>query len=209
MRPQTLTRQLDTADPNGIAQSQTPLTAGNLTLNGDLVTAGVGILDQQRKILITPAGADAGRTFTITGTVGGVTITEEVSGANNPATSTSLLDFDTVTQIAVDAATAGAIIVGTSGIGASEAIKWDRFITPFQLTISLDVTGTVDVTVEYTTDDLGADAPGPYNWKAHAFLTNITADDDGTIISPVSAIRLLTNSGTGTCRLRAIQSGPR
>lgn len=207
MRPVTLSRQLDTADPNGIAESQTPLGAGNLTLDGVLVTGGVGVLDQQRKVLITPAGADAGRTFTITGTdEGGNVITEDVSGANNPSTSTSLLDFFTVTQIAVDAATAGAIEVGTSGIGASQPIRLDQYISPFSVSMGLEISGTVDVTLQYTFDDLQVDAE-PFNWTDHSDLTNVTTNADGTFIAPVSACRLLTNSGTGTAVLKVIQAG--
>lgn len=202
MRPVTLSRQLDTADDNGIAETQTPLGAGNLTLTSTIVE-----LDQQRKVLITPAGADAGRTFTITGTDGGGNaISEAVSGANNPATSTSVLDFLTVTQIAVDAATAGAIIVGTSGIGASQPIRLDQYISPFNVSTGLEITDTVDVTLQYTFDDLQVDAE-PFNWTDHPDLTNVTTDADGTFISPVSACRLLTNSGTGTTVLKVIQAG--
>ena len=202
MRPITLSRQLDTADDNGIATSQTPLAAGDLTLTSTIVE-----LDQQRKVLITPAGADAGRTFTITGTdEGGNTFSEDVSGANNPATSSSVRDFKTVTQVAVDAATAGAIEVGTSGVGASQPIKMDQLISPFNVSTFLEITGTVDVTLQYTPDDLQVDAD-PFNWTDHPDVTNVTTDADGTFISPVSACRLVTNSGTGTAVLKVIQAG--
>ena len=208
MRAITLSRQLDAADVNGIAESQTPLGAGNLVLDGVFVTAGVAILDQQRQILITPAGADAARTFTVTGTDDqDRTITEDVAGANNPATSVSVLNFKTVTQIAVDAATAGAIEVGTNGVGASQEIPLDQFISPFNVSLFIGIgAGAVDVTVQFTGDDVFASA-GPFTWTAHPDLTNVVADGDGTFISPVTACRLLTNSGVDEAILRVLQAG--
>ena len=65
----------------------------------------------------------------------------------------------------------------------------------------------VDVTVEYTFDDVFGDFPGPFTWFDHPDLTNVAANDDGTFISFVSACRLLTNSGVGEAVLRIIQAG--
>jgi hypothetical protein len=47
--PSVVTLQLVALVANGIALSQTPGAAGNLTLNGSLVTAGVAILDVARR----------------------------------------------------------------------------------------------------------------------------------------------------------------
>ena len=44
------------ADPDGLAQSQTPSGAGNLTLNGALTSGGVGTFVSSRQITITSAG---------------------------------------------------------------------------------------------------------------------------------------------------------
>lgn len=208
MRPQTISRTLAADDPDGIATSQTPGGAGDLTLDGVFVTAGVAQLDVQRKVLLTFAGADAGRTLTITGTDESENIiTEDVAGAN-AGTSTSVLDFFTVTQIAIDAASAGAITAGTSAIGASIPVPLDYIQNPFSVSLFLEITGTVDVTVEFTGDDIRAGGGvGPFNWTAHPDLTNVVADADGTYIAPVTATRLLTNSGTGDAVNRIIQAG--
>jgi VCBS repeat-containing protein len=209
MRPQTITRQLDAADADGIATSQTPGGAGDLTLDGAFVTGGVAFLDVQRHVLITPAGADAARTFTITGTdESGNTISEDVAGANNPATSESVLDFFTVTQVAVDAATAAAIEIGTSAIGASIPVPLDYIQNPFSVGLGLEITGTVDVTVQFTFDDIReGDGTGPFSWLDHPDLTNATANADAAYVAPVIATRLLTNSGTGTAINRVVQAG--
>jgi len=204
MRPQTITRTLAAADVDAIATTQTPGGAGPLTL-----TATPVVLDVQRKVLITPAGADAARTFTVTGRdESGNEITEDVAGANNPATSSSVLDFEEIDSVVVDAATAGAIEVGTSGVGASEPVPLDYIQNPFSVSLGviIDPADTVDVTVQFTLDDI-RESTGPYTWFDHPDLTNVVANGDGTYIAPVIATRLLTNSGTDPAELRIIQAG--
>lgn len=102
------------ADADGVCQSQTPAAGGvqNLTINGALASGGVATFSAARLITITSAGADGGRTFTITGTdVNGSAQTEAITG---PATTTvtGTKYFRTVTQVSVDNNTAGAITVG-------------------------------------------------------------------------------------------------
>jgi len=102
------------ADADGVCQSQTPAGGGeqNLTINGALASGGVATFTAARFITIACAGADDGRTFTITGTdVNGDAQTETIAGADT-GTSTGTLYFRTVTQVTVDDDTAGAITVG-------------------------------------------------------------------------------------------------
>lgn len=100
---------------NGIAQSQTPGAAGNLTLNGSQVSAGVFTATHLGGWLISffSAGNDSGRTLTITGinAVTGLADTEAVVGPNaNIVVSTKY--WSSVSQIAIDAAAAAALEVG-------------------------------------------------------------------------------------------------
>lgn len=102
------------ADADGVCQSQTPAAGGvqNLTINGALSSGGVATFVAARLITITSAGADSGRTFTVTGTdANGDAQTESITG---PATTTvtGTKYFRTVTQVRVDNNTAGAITVG-------------------------------------------------------------------------------------------------
>ena len=102
------------ADADGVCQSQTPAGGGeqNLTINGALASGGVATFTAARLITITCAGADDGRTFTVTGTdVNGNAQTETIAGADTD-TSTGTLYFRTVTQVTVDDDTAAAITVG-------------------------------------------------------------------------------------------------
>jgi len=208
MRPIVQTRQLVAAVANGIAQDQQLGAAGDLTLDGSLVDAdGVAQLGTQRQVAFESAGNIATVVFTITGTDdSGAVISEDITGINGSTVLTTL-DYSTVTQIAADASFASDVEVGTTGVGASQTVPLDQYISPFNVSLFLVITGTVDVTVQFTGDDVFGDAPGPHNWTDHPDLTNIVADDDATFISPVSACRLLTNSGVGEAVLRIIQAG--
>ena len=208
MRPIVQTRQLAAAVANGIAQDQQLGAAGNLTLDGSLVdTDGVAQLGTQRQVAFESAGNIATVVFTITGTDdSGAVISEDITGIS-ASTVLSTLNYATVTQIAADAAFASDVEVGTTGVGASQTVPLDQYLTPFNVSLGVVITGTVDVTVEYTFDDIFGDAPGPFSWTDHPDLTNVVADADGTFISPVSACRLLTNSGDGTAVLRILQAG--
>jgi len=208
MRPIVQTRQLAAAVANGIAQDQQLVAAGNLTLDGSLVdTDGVAQLGTQRQVAFESAGNIATVVFTITGTDdSGAIISEDVTGIN-ASTVLTTLDYATVTQIAADAAFASDVEVGTTGVGASQIVPLDQYISPFNVTLGLIISGTVNVTVQYTFDDVFGDFPGPHTWLDHPDLTNAVGTGEGTFISPVSACRLLTNSGTGEAILRIAQAG--
>jgi hypothetical protein len=207
MRPIVVTRTLATADADGIAQAQQLVGAGSLTLNGALVVSGVAQLTQQRKVGISSTGNLSSVTFTVYGTnEAGISISESLAGPNNNTVSTTL-DFLTVTQVAASGAVATDVTVGTTGVGASAPIPLDLYLDPFNVSLFIDVTGTVDVTAQYTGDNDVLTSVGPFTWFNHTDLTNETSDSVGTIISPVTAVRLVTNSGTGTAELTVLQTG--
>lgn len=208
MRPIEQTRQLAAADADGICLDQQLGAAGDLTLNGALVDSdGVAQLGTQRQVAFESAGNIATVVFTITGTDdSGTTISEDITGIN-ASTVVTTLNYATVTQISADAAFASDVEVGTNGVGASQTVPLDQYLTPFNVSLYVTITGTVDVTVQYTFDDVFGDAPGPYTWVDHPDMTNLTAAGEGTFISPVAACRLLTNSGTGEAVLRIAQAG--
>jgi len=207
MRPVVITRALAALDADGIAQAQTIGGAGSLTLNGALVVAGVAQLDVQRVVGIASTGNLSAVTFTVYGTdQAGNTISEAIAGPNNNTVSTAL-NFYTVNQVAASAAVGTNVTVGTTGVGASKNVPLDVYLDPFNTSLFLDITGTVNVTVQYTGDDNVLTSAGPFVWYDHTDLTGETADTVGTIISPVTAVRLLTNSGTGSAELTVLQAG--
>lgn len=207
MRPIVITRTLDGLDADGIAVNQTTLGAADLTLNGILVSGGVAQLGSQRKVAGHSTGNIATVIFTVYGTDwAGNSITDTVTGISNTSVSTTL-DFLTVTRIAASAAVGTNVEFGTTDVGASQPLVLDRYLDPFNVSLFVDITATVNVTVQYTGDDNVLTSSGPFVWFDHSDLTGKTADTVGTIISPVSAVRLLTNSGAGSAELTVLQAG--
>jgi hypothetical protein len=207
MRPVTLTRALLTSDADGIAQAQQLVAAGDLTLNGALVAGGTAQLTEQRKVAVTSGGNVSTVIFTIYGTdQAGNSITDTVTGVSGNTVSTTL-DFLTVTRVAASAAVSSDVTVGTTGVGASQPIPLDLYLDPFNVSLYIDVTGTVNVTAQYTGDATVLTSTGPFTWFNHSDLTSKSSDSVGTIISPVTAVRLLTNSGTGSAVFTVVQAG--
>ncbi len=208
MRPIVQTRQLAAADPNGIAEDQQLGAPGDLALDGVLVDSdGVAQLGAQRQVIFESAGNIATVVFTITGTNdSGSPVSETVTGIN-ASTVATVQSFRTVTQIAADASFASDVEVGTNGVGASQPVPLDQYISPFNVTLGLVISGTVNVTVQFTFADVFNDAPESWTWVDHPDLTAQTGNGEGIFISPVSACRLLTNSGDGEAILRIAQAG--
>lgn len=203
---------LSSAVTNGICQSQTPGGAGAMTLNGSLVSGGVATLDatsgqvNARQVLFTFAADDSARTFVISGTLtpNGGTVTESVTGS--ATTSTSVNYFLTVSKITVDAGTAGAVQVGTNGVGASQARALDRKTNPFNVGIGTILkSGSANWTIQHTFDDVFNPSVIP-TWLNHSSLASISATTDGNYAFAVMAIRTKINSGTGTVTSEFLQS---
>lgn len=205
MRPiQFSTAAYAAADPDSIALSQTPGAAGNLTLNGVLVSDGVATLSPAGFITITTNGDESGKTLTVYGTtVEGWTIIlgPFAMAASATTTTYSLISFATVTRIAVSAATGAAITVGTAQAGASPWRPLDTYTPNAQTAISTDITGTVNYTWEYTNDD-PFDASIPHIPVDHpaSNLVGASADQTGQATAVMRAVRIKINSGSGTTR---------
>lgn len=193
------------ADTDGIAQSQTPLAGGNLTLNGALGTT----LDN-RQVLFTFAADESGRTFTITGKSYDSTVTETVAGGVGTAVSVNF--YTEITSIAIDAASLGAIQVGTNGVAATRWLTID-YLSKFPavtLEISLSSGASLNWTAQYTCADylsLGNAIPTTRIFDHDdSNLVSQTVKRVGNFVSPVTAVRLKTNSYTsGTATLTVIQ----
>lgn len=220
--PTAVTLQLDTSDADGICQSQTPLAAGSLTINGALSSGGVATMDAARRVLIGSNADDSGHTFTITGTDRYSNAqSEDLAGPASPATVYTVLDYLTVTAVAVDAATAGAITVGTNGVGSTEWIQANWLDVSWVIAIGCRGAAATTYTVEHTYDDFNQTQqnlpqgfslePGS-NVPALAWPNPIINGASG--ISevrytdwPVYGFRLTINSGTGSVMMQAIQQG--
>jgi len=122
-----LSSDIAAADPNGVCTTQTPSGAGNLTINGALASGGEATLVPARNVTITSGGSsETGKNFTVTGTdVNGNAVSEQLAGPGSSATVSTTKIFKVVTQVYVDAATAGAVTVG-SGTTISSTIYAGR-----------------------------------------------------------------------------------
>jgi len=108
---------------------QSIAAAGNLTINGSLASGGTATLDVPRAVTITTNGDESGRNFTVTGKdTYGVTLVWTTAGPNASVT-TSPKMFKTVTQVAINTASAGTVAVGSG----------DRFGFPLKVAKRSDV----------------------------------------------------------------------
>lgn len=195
---------LATADADGICLSQTP-TAGALLLNG---TTG-GTLDVPRRVLFTFAADETGHSFVITGTstnYKGV-ISETVAGTT-AGTVQSVLDYLVVTSIVISANATGAMTVGTNGVASSPPLPLDLHGRP-QVSLQVNVTGTVNFTVQQSLDSPYTTALTDVLWVNHpdSNLVAAAADAQGNYAYIPAQTRITINSGSGSLVYTVIQAG--
>lgn len=185
-----------TPDPNGLCVDQTAGGAGNLTLNGALVTNGVYDTgdDLGHQISIESTGNLSGVTFTITGTnISGEAISEGVTGPNNSTVESSKF-FKTVTQVAVDGA------VGTNvELGPVDEAEGPLYVLDYHdcnaYTCSTNISGTINYDVDECFEDVRNVTLDNLNFKATS-LNNETSDQDSSFTNPRTGLKLTINSYT-------------
>jgi hypothetical protein len=205
LRPITVTvGPVGTTSATNIAASQTPGAAGNLTLSGALVTAGVANLPTPQRVLITTA--DTTTNFTIYGTTPtGSQISESFVVA--AGSSYSKLDYSTVTRIAVNQGTTAAVTVGTNGIASTPWVRLDEWANSY-VTIGTDVTGTVNYTIQGTMDDPNSPydsppvLPSAVNWinSGDSAAVGATGSIATNFLFAPTFARVLLNSGSGSLK---------
>jgi len=173
-------------------------TFSSATIYGNAVAT----LDNPRRVLITAAANESAKTFTITGIGANGNIVSEVITGPNIGTAQSVLDYKTVTSITISAAAAGAITVGTSGVGGSRWVSFDAFAPSF-ISLQCNVTGTINYTVQTTLNDpydpITPVAPASVVWvnSSDSAVVGATANQQSNFLfCPVYA-RILINSSTG------------
>jgi hypothetical protein len=210
-RIQVTVGPLTAASANAVALSQTLATAGNVTLNGALVSGGVAVLDQPRRIIVTSAGNDSGITFTAYGTdwSGQPIQSKAVAGGNIAAVDLGV-SFATVTSIAASGATAAAITVGTNTVADSRPIFADSFgFGPAYAEV--EVYGTANYTLRTSMED-----PNGLGWGAPIGMQNVDFINDATLVNQSTSmatnypatpilIQVVLNSGTGYVKLFYVQ----
>lgn len=226
--PTRIDLQLVAAVSNGIALSQQPSTAGALTLNGSLVSGGIATMDVGRRVIVASSGSDASVKFTITGTdntVNGNALTETVTGVTSANTVATLGNFKTVTKVTSSAGTAGNITVGTNGVGSSPwyTMDWLRRHGGFYVGGGITGPSGTTYTLEQCYSDpngiAGDNLVGAEQWSmfpaglvpphvyTYSGISGASGDNQFSYSTPVFAIRLTVNSGTGLVTLEMVQAG--
>ena len=94
--------------------------------------------------------------------------------------------------------------VSKTGTGSSSALVMNTNVSPFNVGFGVEVTGTVNYTVQHTFDD---PAVGFSTWFSHPTVASQSANADGNYAFPVTGVKVLVNSGSGTATLKLVQAG--
>ena len=179
------------------------VTGAAFTLTATAPTDG---LAHQVSIRNDSATDHTGKTVTLVGTdADGKAQTEVVTGPNNAATVESAGYFKTLTS-ATPSATIGAdtFDIGWVDEVATQTIPLDRR-SDVAAAINVDVTGTIDFTVQQTFDDVqaaGIAAQQSVQWLAISALSAKTADTTSVASIGATAIRLIVNSYSSGAELQ-------
>lgn len=202
-------------DDDGVAASQSPGAAGNLTIAGALASGGVATIAAAQIITITSGGNDSAKTFTVYGTdADGTSISEAVTGANAGAAVTTKY-FKTVTRVAIDAASAGTVKVGPVGsngaVSATLESSVNEYGDDYKYLAATNITGATTFAVETcpeaktdTFSSEGVQTQG--SWIADTTHTGKTADFQSLLLLPAQSVRLKLSSWTsGGATLRLLE----
>lgn len=201
---------LNDVDADGIVEADTAAGAEALSIAGALASGGAWTGDYARQLVITSVGNDSGITFTLVGTdADGWSQTEVVTGPNATAVETTGY-FATISSITTSGATADAVDVGTVDEASSRTIMLDSR-SDVAATISVDVTGTINYTVQETFDRVGLAQQSPtqnVTWQAITAFSAKTADVTSSATMGATAIRVLVNSYSSGAELQVRVNQP-
>lgn len=94
--------------------------------------------------------------------------------------------------------------VSKTGTGSTDAVVINTNISPVNIGFGIVVTGTVNYSVQFSFDD---PAVGFTTWFDDATLTSKTGNEDGSINFPITGLKVLVNSGSGTVTMNVVQAG--
>jgi hypothetical protein len=105
-----------------------------------------------------------------------------------------------------------AVNVVLTATGNSAPVVLDQYISPFNITLALVVSGTNTTTVQFTADNPAAVYVTNYNtnatWFNHPDMNSMTVNEIGNIAFPVRAVRLNCSAYTsGSATLTILQAG--
>jgi hypothetical protein len=221
MRPIQKIISIAAADPNGVAEAQTPADGDPLVLDGVLVTDGVATFIYPTQVTLTSGDDLSTVTFTVYGLVlnadGTQTQGSEVVTDLNNDTATTTLTFVNVSLITVATLTVfttETVEVGGAAVGISTGPWWplDIYVPNQVTTISCNIlaSGSANYTVQYTNED-------PFNTSitqlavAHpaGALAGASTSQTASTTTLMRAVRVNVASGAGQLRVTVVQQSTR
>lgn len=203
---------LASANATNIRTASGVAGAGNLVLNGSLVSGGVATLDVARRILFTTTANETTKTILLSGTNwAGDLISETVTLVNN-STVASVLDYKTIISAYCSAALTGNLSIGTNGVAASPWVYMDPWALA-NIAIQCTVSGTVNYTVQTTLDNPNSPTdlvlPSAVTWVASndTDVVGATTTKQSNFFFVPAYARVLLNSGSGSVTMTVAQSG--
>lgn len=94
--------------------------------------------------------------------------------------------------------------VSRTGTGSTAAVVINTNVTPVNIGFAAVVTGTINYSIQFSYDD---PAVGFTTWFDDVSITSKTGNEDGSINFPITGIKALVNSGTGSITLSVVQAG--
>jgi len=96
-------------------------------------------------------------------------------------------------------------IATKTGVGSSNILATELYISPFNVGFGVVATGTVTYTIQHTFDNVQTVA-SPV-WFPHPTIASKSDNQDGNYAFPVAAVKVLVTAGTGTATMTMIQAG--
>lgn len=171
---------------------------------------GTALLAPAQQGTVTSANDQTGVSFTFSGFNSvGQPATETIVGPGPGLTTSTTTYFNSITQVRASAAT-NAASIGNSATAASPWVVPDYFETPFDIGVQCAISGTLSYTVQITLDDIFGgtpyQTPNPTLIPSPAAnLANANSTQAGAITVPCRAVRVITNSGTGSVVMTVVQ----
>lgn len=99
--------------------------------------------------------------------------------------------------------------VVVTGIDVSAPIPIDQYLNPTNIGLGVVISATATYTVEHTFDDVWDENfnPATATWFPHPTLAALSANADGNLAFPPTAVRLNVSASTGDVTLNLIQAG--
>lgn len=94
----------------------------------------------------------------------------------------------------------------TSAATYSSAVPINHYISVPNVTVDVTKTGTVNYDLQYTVSDVSGGFTGAV-WKSDSGWTGKTADALIKVTFPVTGLRIIQNSGSGSTSAIILQSG--